>query len=637
MEQPIDYLIKYFNHTAFRTPQEAIIQSVLNKNDTLALLPTGGGKSVCFQIPALMNPGICLVISPLIALMKDQVMNLEKKGIKAVFLQSKLTQDDLIRIFDNCKFGSIKFLYLSPERLQSDFIKQKLTELDISLVAVDEAHCISEWGHDFRPAYLKIAEIKKELPQVPFLALTATATTLVLKDIETYLLLEKPQIFRKSFFRKNIAYQIIHTEDKNASLLKFLKHPLMSAIVYVNTRKLTKNMAEFLTANQIKSSYYHGGLTPEEKDFAYKNWMTEKTPVMIATNAFGMGIDKSNVRTIIHYNIPNSIENYIQETGRAGRDHQKSVAYLLKNESEINNIKSQFIKNTAQVQDILEVYKKLNQYFRLPYGDIVSDWFDFDITDFCRIYNLDYLSSFISIKTLEREGVLALSSSFYNRSEIYFKANNHQVLEYSETHQELGALIKIILRNYGGLFENKSAINIGMIAAKLNTSKNHIIQNLNLLNQDNIIDFKASNTQVQLQFLLPREDELTINKISKNILSYNKHQADKLKAIINFTNNKSVCRVKLILDYFGENMIADCGICDICQSKKNKKTKVNYKEIALAIVNLLKLEGELDSKTIVSKLNLPDKYVLTTLQLLLENNKILVNSRHHFKLNIPLK
>lgn len=633
MQKPIDYLIKYFNHQAFIPPQEAIIQSVLNKKDTIALLPTGGGKSVCFQIPALMSAGICLVVSPLIALMKDQVANLEQKGIKAVFLQSKFTQDDIIRIFDNCKFGAVKFLYLSPERLQSDFIKQKIQELEISLVAVDEAHCISEWGHDFRPAFLKIADLKKELPNIPFLALTATATPLVLKDIETYLMLDKPQLFKKSFYRKNIAYQIIETEDKNNKLLSILSNKLESSIVYVNTRKLTKDLAQFLNANQLKSSFYHGGLSPEEKDLGYKNWMTEQTPIMVATNAFGMGIDKANVNKIIHYNIPNSIENYIQETGRAGRNQKSANAYLFKNNADINDVEKQFKNNTPNTSYILEVYKKINQYYRLPYGEINCDWFGFDINDFCKIYNFEYLLCFNSLKTLEREGIIELSSSFYHQSELFFKATNHQVLAYSETHQELGQLVKVILRNYGGLFENSSAINIGMIAAKLNTSKKNIIQNLNLLHQDGIIEFKTSNTNVQLQFLVPREDELTINRISKNITSFNKHQAEKLASVINFVNNNTVCRVKLILDYFGETITDNCGSCDICISKKQEIKGVDYNDIAKSIIKLLKIEGNLSSKTIVTKLDLPEKHILICLQLLLENNKIIVNSQHNFQLN----
>jgi len=633
MQKPIDILIKYFNYQSFIPPQEAIIESVLNKKDTIALLPTGGGKSVCFQIPALMTPGICLVISPLIALIKDQIANLETKGIKAIFLQSKLNQEDIVRLFDNCKFGSVKFLYVSPERIQSDFIKQKIRELTISLVAVDEAHCISEWGHDFRPAYLKIAELKKEFPNIPFLALTATATPLVLKDIETYLLLNKPKLFKKSFFRENIAYQIIETEDKNYQLLSILSKKLAPSIVYVNTRKLTKTLSQFLNVHQIKSSFYHGGLNPEEKDLAYKNWMTEQTPIIVATNAFGMGIDKSNVSSIIHYNIPFSIENYIQETGRAGRNQKKADAYLLKNNSDIDDAKRQYKNNTPTNNYILEVYKKLNQYFRLPFGEINQNWFDFDMIDFCKTYNFEYLLCHNSIKTLEREGILELSASFYHQSELFFKATNNQVLAYSDSHRELGLLIKVILRNYGGLFENSSSINLGLIAAKLNTKKKAIIESLNMLHKDGLVIFKASSTNVQLQFLVPREDELTINRISKNITSYYKHQFDKLASVINFVNNETICRVKLILDYFGEPITQDCGSCDVCISKKLKNKTVNYKEIALSITHLLKDCGALNSKTIVLKLNFPEKHILICLQLLLDNNKIIVNSQHNFQLN----
>ena len=528
MQKPIDYLINAFNHKAFRVPQEAIIASVLNAHDTIALLPTGGGKSICYQIPGLMKPGICLVVSPLIALMKDQVISLHLKDIKADYLRSKLTQEDIIRLFDNCKYGNTKFLYLSPERLQSAFIIQKLKELTINLVAVDEAHCVSEWGHDFRPAYLKIADLKTALPQTPFLALTATATPLVIDDIKRHLKLNNPNLFKKSFHRPNISYQILETEDKNSKLLRLLSKYKSSCIIYTNTRKLTKEIAVFLNANKLKSGYYHGGLNLEEKDIAYLNWMNEKTPIIVATNAFGMGIDKDNVQSIIHYNIPNSIENYVQETGRAGRNDRAAYAFLLYNKADINYLKMQFKNNTPTVKQILEVYKKLCQYLQIAYGELNPKWFDFDITTFSKTYSLNILLSYTSLKTLDREGVIKLSDSFFKQSEIQFIASNKHVLKYSETHKELGELIKIILRNYGGLFEHRSNINLSLIAAKLGTSKHHVLRLLNILKKDTIIEFKASNTNTQLQFLQPREDEHTLNKIAKNINSYIKHKEEKL-------------------------------------------------------------------------------------------------------------
>jgi len=632
MQNPIYFLNKYFNHKVFKTPQEQIINAVLNKQDTIALLPTGGGKSICFQIPALMNPGICLVISPLVALMKEQVFNLEQSGIKAVFLQAKISQEDIIRIFDNCQYDNIKFLYLSPERLQSAFIIQKLKQLNITVVAVDEAHCISEWGHDFRPAYLKITKIKAILPNIPFLALTATATPIVLKDIEKYLELKNTKIFKKSFYRENISYQIIETEDKNTRLLNILKKNRKPSIIYVNTRKLTKTLSQYLNTNQCKSSFYHGGLKPDEKEQAYKNWMTEKTPIIVATNAFGMGIDKSNVNLVIHYNIPNSLENFVQETGRAGRNQNAAKAILLKSNADINYIKAQFKNSLPKVEFIFEIYQKLNQYYNLAYGELLEGWVNFELTDFCNTYKLDLLLTYNSIKILERESVLNLTTNYYTQSEVLFIANNNQVLHYCDTHNELGKLIKVILRTYGGLFENKSAINIGLIASKLGTSKNNVHQNLQILNSDKILEYKAINNNVQLQFLVPREDKLTINKISKNIKSYQKHRANKLKSVINFVNNHDTCRVKFLLKYFGENISKNCGICDVCTESFKNPIKPNYNDLAKQIITLLSNDLPLNSKVIISKINASEKHILLTLQLLLDNNKLIVNSQHQFQL-----
>jgi len=630
MQTALDYLKKYYNHTAFKPPQEAVIQSVLAKNDTVALLPTGGGKSVCFQIPALMNKGLCLVISPLIALMKDQVESLNKKGLKAVYLHAKLSQEDIIRIFDNCKYGKVKFLYVSPEKLQAPLILQKIKELPLNLVAVDEAHCVSEWGHNFRPAYLKIPLLKKELPTIPFIALTATATSLVLKDIEKYLELNTVKVFKKSFYRQNIFYKIIETEDKNTKLINILRKTNDPCIVYVNTRKLTNEISKFLNAHNLKSTYYNGSLSQSEKEISYTNWMTEKTPIMVATNAFGMGIDKANVHAIFHYNIPYSIENYLQETGRAGRNGLASKAFLLYNNSDISFLKTQHKNNTPSTQNVKATYLNLCQYLNIAYGELNENWHNFDLTHFCKTYKLNFLLTYNSLKTLDREGVLILSDGFFKQSSLQFIASNTLVLKYADEHEELGLLIKVILRNYGGLFENKSAININLIASKLNISKEAVVKRLTLLHNDNIVDFNNSNTNTQIQFLLPREDDYTINTISKNIVSYNNHKDEKLKAIIDFVKDASKCRNKQLLKYFGETFSKNCGHCDVCERLKNTAQKPNYKVIAKNIVKLLETFNELDSKSVVNKLSYEEKHILFTLQLLLDNHKIVVNSQHKF-------
>ncbi|MCF6212641.1 MAG: RecQ family ATP-dependent DNA helicase [Flavobacteriaceae bacterium] len=633
MQKPKDYLVHYFNHKSFRAPQETIIQSVLEKRDTVALLPTGGGKSLCYQIPALMRPGTCLVISPLIALMKDQVIGLKLKGIKAEYLRSKFTQDDIIRLFDNCKYGEVKFLYLSPERLQSDFIQQKIKELTINIVAVDEAHCVSEWGHDFRPAYLKIALLKKLLPNVPFLALSATATPLVLKDIKQHLELNKPKCYSKSFYRPNISYQIIEAEDKNTKLLLLLKKHSGSCIIYTNTRRLTKEISKFLNAHKLKSCYYHGGLNLEEKDKAYLNWMDEKTPIIVATNAFGMGIDKDNVQIIIHHNLPSSLENYMQETGRSGRNNRAAYAFLLYNHADINYLKTQFKNSTPSVKQISEVYNKLCQYFQIAYGELNDSWFDFDLVDFSKRYSLEVLLAYNAVKTFDREGIISLNSDFFKRTEIQFIASNNQVLRYAETHKELGHLIKTILRNYGGLFEHKSAINLSVIASKTGMRKQSVLRHLKTLENEAIIDLKSSDGTSQLQFLQPREDNITINKIAERISNYNLHKEEKLESVIAFVKNDTVCRNKQLLHYFGEIFPKNCHTCDVCISSKNTTSTVNYKDISKAILLLLKTGKSLNSKAIVLQIDFEEKHVLHTLQLLLDNHKIIVNSQHKFIIN----
>ncbi len=632
MQTALDYLKKYFNHTSFRSPQELIIQTVLDKKDCIALLPTGGGKSVCFQIPALINKGICLVISPLIALMKDQVISLNNKGIKAHYLHAKLNQEDIIRIFDNCKYGAVKFLYLSPEKLQSPIIQSKLKELNINLVAIDEAHCVSEWGHDFRPSYLKISILKELLPKVPFLALTATATSMVLKDIQNHLELKEAKLFKKSFYRPNISYQIINTEDKNSKLIALLKKHKSSCIIYVNTRRLTKELTQLINKQNLKSSAYNGGMSLEEKEKSYANWIQERTPIMVATNAFGMGIDKANVQLIIHYNIPNSIENYMQETGRAGRNNKASYAYLLYNNSDINYLETQNKNNTPTSQYVGVVYKNLCQFYQIPYGELNSEWLDFDLNSFCKTYALDFIITYNALKTLDREGVLTFNASFSQQSTIQFIASNNQVLAYADKNKSLGALIKVILRNYGGLFDNKSAINLSLLSAKLNRPKKDILKDLNTLNNDKIAEFNGVYSTAQIQFLQPREDAKTVNKIAQNIDNYTQHKLEKLSAIIHFVKNTSKCRNKQLISYFGDSFPKKCGSCDVCLNEKKSREKVDYTTIAKAILNQLQTDKQLNSKTLTSKLDFNEKHVLFTLQLLLDNGKIIVNSQHQFTL-----
>ena len=402
MIAPKEILKKYWGFSQFRPQQEEIISSVLKQNDVITLLPTGGGKSICFQIPALAKEGICLVISPLIALMKDQIENLERKGIKAINIPPGTKQNDLITLFDNIKFGGYKFLYISPERLQSYFIRQKIKELNINLIAIDEAHCISEWGHDFRPSYRGIKEIRNIKPTVNFIALTATANKKIIEDISKNLDLRVPEIFKQSFLRKNLAYQVFKIEDKLQRVLQIFKKTRKPAIVYVNSRKKTIQIAAFLNANNLKSTFYHGGLSSQEKNNAFENWMKETTPIMVATNAFGMGIDKENVGVVIHLDLPSSIENYVQETGRAGRNKEKSFAVLLFNENDILLFEDTLKKSVLTIKEIKEIHKKLYQYFRISLGELSTDSFNFNSLEFSKKYNFSIFKVDATIKILSK-------------------------------------------------------------------------------------------------------------------------------------------------------------------------------------------------------------------------------------------
>ena len=423
-----EILQEYWGFSSFREPQEAIINTVLQNKDTITLLPTGGGKSICFQVPALIKEGVCIVISPLIALMQDQVESLQKRNIKATTIKSGSSQNEIITLFDNIKFGNFKFLYISPERLQSTFIQQKIKELNISFVAIDEAHCISEWGHDFRPSYRNIKIVRELIPNLNFIALTATANKRVLEDISKNLELEEPSVFKKSFERENLAYQIFSVEDKLLRLEQIFTKTKTPAIVYVNSRKKTVEIANFLNSKKFKSSFYHGGLSSKEKQNSFENWMTEKTPIMISTNAFGMGIDKSNVGIVVHYDLPLSIENYIQESGRAGRNNKKSFAVLLKNENDISVYKKQIEKSLPSILEIKEVHRKLYQYFRISNGEITENHYAFNILEFSKTYDFSVLKVDAILKILSNNGIIELTNTYNQKSTVFFKETSKNVI-----------------------------------------------------------------------------------------------------------------------------------------------------------------------------------------------------------------
>ncbi len=630
MRAPLEALQKYFGYTTFKEPQEEIIASVLSGNDTFAILPTGSGKSLCYQIPGLLNDGVCLVISPLIALMQDQVEALTQRGIKAIALNSTQNIDDTIILFDNLLYGNYKFLYLSPEKLQSELIQQKISQLNLNLIAIDEAHCISEWGHDFRPSYLKIKIVRELHPTTPIIALTATATKTVTKDVIKQLDLSKYKLFKHSIVRKNIAIKIEHHEDVYKHLLALFKTTLKPTIIYVNSRKKTKDISFFLNKKKLKSSYYHGGLLANEKQLAYANWKSEKTPIMVATNAFGMGIDKNNVAHIIHLDIPTSIENYSQEAGRAGRNGASSFSTIFANKHTLSQLKNLTKKSILTTDFIKKIYQALNSYYQISYGELPQHYFSFNLTTFCTQYKTNTLQTYQALQLLEREGILVFDTYQNRQSTLKFSVTPAKVLAYSNsTNSEL---IRTILRNYGGLFDHNIKINETVLAKKLKTTPIAIKNQLLKISADGIANYKYTKNTNRLLFIQPREDAITIHRIARYIVKQNELKLSKMNAIIQFVMTTSTCRTKIVANYFGEKDVENCGICDICTTTHHHVSQKDRQQLSILILQLLTTKNKLSTQEIISNLNSESEIIIPILQILLDDDKIILTSQNKLQL-----
>ena len=629
MQTALEILQKYWKHDNFRSPQNEIIESVLEGKDTFALMPTGGGKSICFQVPAMMQEGICLVISPLVALMKDQVQRLQSLGIKAIALTGGIRSDEMISLLDNCEFGNYKFLYLSPERLQSDWILERIKNLPINLISIDEAHCVSQWGQDFRPAYLKISHLKTHFPKVPFLALTASATKTVLGDIVIQLGLEKPVVFQKSFERKNIAYMVFEVEDKLYRIEQILKKNPQPCIIYVRNRKSCSETALQLQSMGFKSTFYHGGLTSKEKEKNMNIWMNEDVQVMVATNAFGMGIDKSNVKTVIHIHLPESIESYYQEAGRAGRDEQKSFAIILTSPADKAQAQSQFLNVLPDKIILKDIYIKLCNYFQVAYGEGINEQFSFNLNHFCQKYGFPILKTFNAIQFLDRQGILSLSQEYSEKITMQFLIESKEVIRYMSLNQQEEPIVLSILRTYPGVYDTQTAINLSLIAKKSNSEESVIHSVLEKLKGLNIIDYHKKNNDATIIFNEVREDERTINRVSKYLEKQNQQKVAQFQAILKYINEKKVCKSKLILDYFGETAKSDCGICSYCISKEAKPTDISL--INEKIISLLKIQ-DLNSREIQKLTKNTEDDVIFALQHLLENDSIIIKPNNKYSL-----
>ncbi|NCT19077.1 MAG: recombinase RecQ [Flavobacteriaceae bacterium CG2_30_34_30] len=631
MNTSLNILKKYWGHTSFRALQQEIIESVLQGKDTVALLPTGGGKSICFQVPALQLEGICIVISPLIALMNDQVDTLNKMGVKALSLSGNLHYNDLDRLLDNCIYGNYKFLYLSPERLHQELVQLRIAKMNINLIAIDEAHCISQWGNDFRPAYKNLLILRKLHPKVPFIALTATATPEVLTDTINELELKDPNILQKSFYRENLAYITLLEDDKLYRIEKLLDKN-ESAIIYTRNRKKTEEVSKNLNSRGFKTSFYHGGITAEEKGIRFHKWMQNITPIMVATNAFGMGIDKSNVHTVIHFDLPESLESYFQEAGRAGRDDKYARAILLYNPSDEIQVKNQFLINLPTPDYCKIIYRKLCNYLYIAYGEGEFTTHPFHFEKFCQQYELHTIKTYNAIQALDRLGIIKLSIEFGRKTEVHFLVPTNVLLSYFDRNEKASAIGKTILRIYSGIFEKPIPINVELIASKTNYTSTTVLDMLKQFEKDGIVHLQISITDATLTFVEPREDDRTINRVSKLLVQQNENKIKQVASVLQYKNNDRLCKSEQLLHYFGENNTSPCGICSVCAKQESLPSKKESLLISQKILLLLEEEGALNSRDLSEKLSFTEPKIMHVLRLLLEHKKINFNTKNQYTL-----
>jgi len=574
-----EILFKYWGFKKFRPLQEDIIRSVVDDSkDTLGLLPTGGGKSIIFQVAALASDGLCLVVTPLIALMKDQVENLKKQKIKATAIYSGMSRHQIDITLDNCIYGDYKFLYLSPERLQTEMFKKRLERMNINLIAIDEAHCISQWGYDFRPSYLQIAQLRESLPNVPVLALTATATPKVVDDIQEKLKFKEKNVFRKSFERENLSYIVRETEDKLTTLLKIAQTVQGSAVIYARIRKKTKEIAAFLQENGVSADFYHAGITPEEKDRKQKDWKEGKIRIIVSTNAFGMGIDKSNVRFVVHVDLPDSLEAYFQEAGRGGRDGKRALAVLLLHPADVPRLEKRIEQNFPPLDKIKQIYNALCNFFQLPIGSGKMQTFDFSISLFSTQFKYPINHVISAINILQLAGYLEFSEEGTATSFIKFAVNRDDLYKIQVKYASIDHFIKLILRIYTGVFTEYVAVDEVFLAKQGKSTRNTIYNNFKTLAKNRIIDYIPKRQMPYIQFTeerLPTESLYISNKI---YIERKKKYKELIESVSYYANSKHKCRSRILMEYFGQKDAKDCGTCDVCRANKESNKKISFYE-----------------------------------------------------------
>ena len=601
----------YWGYDNFRGIQEDIIRSIGSGRDTLGLMPTGGGKSITFQVPAMAKDGLCIVITPLIALMKDQVRNLRDRGIKAIAIYSGMTREEIIIALENCIFGNYKFLYISPERLDTEIFRIKLRSMKVSMITVDESHCISQWGYDFRPAYLKISEIRNMLPGVPVLALTATATPEVVKDIQQRLAFKEENVFRMSFERKNLAYIVRRTESKQEELLHILKHVDGSAIVYAHNRKRTKEYAQLLNENGITATFYHAGLSNDTKDQRQKSWVKGETRVMVATNAFGMGIDKPDVRLVVHVDIPDSPEAYFQEAGRGGRDGKKAYAVLLYARNDKTTLKKRITDTFPEKDYIRTVYEHLNYYYQMAMGDGLGCTREFNIDEFCRNFKHFPIQVDSALKILTRAGYLEYTDEQDNNSRLMFTLTKEELYRIHETSPETEKLINIILRSYTGVFTEYAYINEETLSLRTGMTRQQVYDTLISLTRRRILHYIPGKKTPYIIYTRERQEA---NRLifTKEVYEDRKESfIRRIEAMTEYAETEDKCRSRMLLLYFGEKNEHNCGQCDVCLSSHSSGIKQGvFDEISRAIEETLK-EKDMTTSALMEKLESYDKENVT--------------------------
>jgi ATP-dependent DNA helicase RecQ len=624
-------LTRYWGYSSFKPLQEEIIKSVFEGKDTLGLMPTGGGKSITFQVPALAMEGICLVITPLIALMKDQVSRLNSLEIKSIAIHSGMSGEEIDNALENAIYGDYKFLYVSPERISTRTFQAKVTRLNLSIVAIDEAHCISQWGYDFRPSYLKIASLRDHISEkVPFLALTASATPNVIEDIMNKLAFRKKNVLRTSFERKNISYLVRKIEDKNSYLIKTLHKAKGSGIVYVRSRKRCKEIAELLVSNGISADFYHAGLTDELRDKKQTSWTIGETRVIVSTNAFGMGIDKSEVRFVIHWDIPDSIENYFQESGRAGRDGKASTAVLLYSPADKSRLTDTIRKKFPSVEKIKDTYEALCNYLQVPLGSGKDNVFDFNMYDFVSKYRLPVIETYNSLMFLQREGYMEFTEEINNPSRVHFVVSRDDLYKFQVANESFDGFIKLLLRSYTGMFSEFVPINEEALSRKSAATRDTVYQYLVKLSAFNIIRYIPGKKTALVIFTEERLVRKALMMSPDNYRNVKEKYEIRLNRMIEYADSDNHCRSKFLLDYFGEESDR-CGICDVCRERNELDLSKYEFDLILEDVKGILIDNNPDAEELVKMIDYPEDKVIKVVRWLLDHDKILQDKDHKLR------